>query len=968
MTMTTMAFVALSGVGVLSMAAAATLLLGRASASLRHLIWTAALGALVAIPVLEASPLRVEVTVPAGWIGADIPSGTLDAAERRTSAPVIADRDRLEGASSSTVAGASATSTPASARARTVAATVPKTDASRTAPSTSSAAASPALPSWPSLAAASWGLGALVLLLGTILGHMAAHRLSTRHVERPLPEACRRFAELCLDLGLRRPVRLVVSSRIDVPATWGLLRSTVVLPRRYEGWSRETLDRVLLHELAHVRRGDCRAYLLGALARALHWPNPLAWIALARQREESERACDDLVLAHGDAPSRYAEDLVGLVRSLRPAASLPAPLLTMAAESGFGRRVRAILNPELARDGVGRRSVLGAGAAALCLAVATTVLVPVAGAQEPAPEPAVVGTAGVERGSPPAAPGPDSEPEPDSRPTPRTRSEPHPRPSLEQPVFDADALPMPSEPGPLPEPGPMRAAVSASWTPLDRLVAPQSQELCVFRADGPRSTSISSDDDEMRIRWETDDCRVDVDIEGEVVFLPDDSGVESMGSGAVFEIEERIGRSERRARFQASSGSVARRYWVDGDEAEWSAEAERWIAAILPELFRHTTINAEARVRRMIEEGGADRVFSEVETIRSEHVASTYLELLMEHGELGVAEYVRVIDAAGRLESDHNAGELLIAVVERGGLQPAFQEPLLRAAEGLGSDHQKTRVLETLLRMDLDPAQLDAVVASTRTIDSDHGASTVLAAIARNGRLDALDRAAFLDALEGIGSDHAKGEVVRAFLDAGPLQADEVVRVLEMTQSIDSDHEHGTILQRVAREYRLSGPEATAYLRSAAGIGSDHQVAETAQAILENGDVGAEQLELVLRLTEGVGSDHQRAATLGAVIQSRELDAFELRSVVDVALGIGSDHQLAATLSLLAEDERLDEEGVLLVLDAARGIGSDHQLASVMTALARRYAIGGAARTLYGEMADSMSRHQRDEVLAALVR
>jgi beta-lactamase regulating signal transducer with metallopeptidase domain len=1026
MTTTTMALMALGGTTVLGIAAVATLLLSRASASLRHLVWTAALGALVAIPVFEASGMRVEVPVP-GWLGGDR-IATADAREEKTvagslepnagdlaprspvRAGVSADRPR---ASPSTHADSrAAAETGAETAAISSAAPRDRVDTSEGAPSSaggagaglrayaptpdgSTSASEPsgasrwtpagqeAVLQWPNpggLAALSWALGALALLLAAAASHFAAYRLSTRGVERASPEASRRFAVLCLQLGLRRPVRLVASDAVDVPATWGLLRSTVVLPPSHETWSRETLDRVLLHELAHVRRGDCRAYLLGEVGRALHWPNPLAWLALARQREESERACDDLVLVHDEAPSRYAEDLVGLVRSLKTARALPAPLLTMAAESGFGRRVRAILDPDQARGGVGARVVVGAASAALALAALTTVVVPVASAQESSNEPPASPTA--------AEPVPNVEPVPDAprsgelRAVPEPRAEPRPYVDATLPPFELRVPPLVEPRDPLPEPEAWEprlrepstwargAALGAAMQRVGETLAPtgEAQELCVFRDGGRRSTSISSNDDEIRIRWETDDCRVEVDVEGEVVFLPDDTGVERMGRGALLEIEERIGRTERRARFEPGPGGVVRRFWVDGDEVSWSEEADRWIAAMLPELFRHTTINAEARVQRMLREGGADRVFAEVERMRSEHVASTYLELLMEHGSLDTQEYVRVIEIAGTLESDHNAGTLLMSVVDRAGLQSAFQDPLLRAAEGLGSDHQKSRVLERLLQADLTPAQLDAVVTSTRTIDSDHAASTVLASLARGQRLQVMDRAAFLDALDGIQSDHAKGTVVHAFLDAVSLDGDEVVRVLDMTRSIGSDHERATILVRVGREHRLTGAAATAYLRSAAGIESDHQLGQVARTLLEEGDTDQEQLELVLVLADDVESDHERASILQTVVERRDLSAFELRAVVDVARGIESDHQLASVLTRISEDERLDGEGVLLVLDAARSIGSDHQLASVMTTVARRYSIEGEAQSLYRDMADGMSRHQRDQVLAALVR
>ena len=50
---TIMGWMAVPGIGVLTAAAAASLLLTRASASLRHLVWTTAALALVAIPAFE---------------------------------------------------------------------------------------------------------------------------------------------------------------------------------------------------------------------------------------------------------------------------------------------------------------------------------------------------------------------------------------------------------------------------------------------------------------------------------------------------------------------------------------------------------------------------------------------------------------------------------------------------------------------------------------------------------------------------------------------------------------------------------------------------------------------------------------------------------------------------------------------------------------------------------------------------
>ena len=378
--MTAMGLAALSGVGILSAARLAIWVLGKASASLRHLVWTAALAALVVIPVLQTSGLRFEVQVPSGLLES---VGNWGAGDDPTDPPAEFARLVSEAPASRAAAQSSEVSQPMTgspslagdhganvdwrSRTSTLVSRHPTRGAGRTA---------------GGLLVGGWLAGCLLLLGVTIFSHLAARSLTVRDVQRPSSLARRRFAMLCAQLGVRRRVRLLVSSRIRVPATWGLLRSTVLLPADYESWSRETLDRALLHELAHVRRRDCWSYMLAELARALHWPNPLVWAALHHQRLESERACDDHVLDRGDPASVYAADLVAMARALRAEAALPHAALAMAGHSGISRRVRAILDPTQARSQVGSRTILIACASTIGLAAAIAVVTPVAVAQE----------------------------------------------------------------------------------------------------------------------------------------------------------------------------------------------------------------------------------------------------------------------------------------------------------------------------------------------------------------------------------------------------------------------------------------------------------------------------------------------------------------------------------------------------------------------------------------------------------
>ena len=91
--------------------------------------------------------------------------------------------------------------------------------------------------------------------------------------------------------------RVVLSPAAPMPLAWGILRPVIVLPAAAPSWPAARLRAVLLHESMHHRRRDLLTQAIAQAACCLYWCHPLAWLALARQRVERERACDDAVLA-----------------------------------------------------------------------------------------------------------------------------------------------------------------------------------------------------------------------------------------------------------------------------------------------------------------------------------------------------------------------------------------------------------------------------------------------------------------------------------------------------------------------------------------------------------------------------------------------------------------------------------------------------------------------------------------------
>jgi beta-lactamase regulating signal transducer with metallopeptidase domain len=165
-------------------------------------------------------------------------------------------------------------------------------------------------------------------------------------------------------LGLRRPVAVRQSTDLSVPVVFGAWRPCLLLPSGWAGRAdAETLEAVLLHELAHVARGDLGVNAWLQAAQCAFWFHPLVYLIGRELSRTAEAACDDWVIVETGQRTRYASVLVGLAERMvsRPAGTL-AGLPFARRGSNLKRRVQMILDekrPLAAR--LSRRAKWGLG-------------------------------------------------------------------------------------------------------------------------------------------------------------------------------------------------------------------------------------------------------------------------------------------------------------------------------------------------------------------------------------------------------------------------------------------------------------------------------------------------------------------------------------------------------------------------------------------------------------------------------
>jgi beta-lactamase regulating signal transducer with metallopeptidase domain len=163
-----------------------------------------------------------------------------------------------------------------------------------------------------------------------------------------------------------------------LPAVIGFFRPCIVLPRLLLDRPRAEIEHVLLHELAHVRRGDPLTSLVCLVAQIVFWFHPAIWCARQRLATLREMACDRTVARLlGDATPAYRRTLILLARTAAlgatASASASASSLFSAGPGALGlfqRQSQLVTRLDaLARPVSMRRATERAAGAAIALAI-----------------------------------------------------------------------------------------------------------------------------------------------------------------------------------------------------------------------------------------------------------------------------------------------------------------------------------------------------------------------------------------------------------------------------------------------------------------------------------------------------------------------------------------------------------------------------------------------------------------------
>jgi hypothetical protein len=441
--------------------------------------------------------------------------------------------------------------------------------------------------------------------------------------------------------------------------------------------------------------------------------------------------------------------------------------------------------------------------------------------------------------------------------------------------------------------------IAASFFGLVLAAQPLVAQTTATSSSKSNSVSITSDSRDNTHRYKSSNGfdNFNVEYRGKIEITDDDKDIKSMSDDGYLEISKTVFGSKRSIVIESQgNGKIKKEYYEGRKETAWEPGGKAWLAEILPEVVRTTTLCAESRVSRFFRQGGTNAVVNEMDKIESDYVRSAYANLLMKQS-VQEKDYAVIINkVAEKTDSDHYLTEFLKNHTNKFLQNKEATTALFSATRRMDSDHYKTVVIKEALKGQTASLEnVKIILQAASQMESDHYVTEVLTSLLKQSNLTDGIIAEIINTTQSIESDHYKTVVLTGAMDKPGLSQISYTKVVESVKTIESDH-YITVVLKNLLENKLTDEALNTLLTILPSIESDHYKTEVFTSLFKRQDFKDEQFDKLMLSFGQMDSDHYKAVVLNQALSTPITEA-KLVKILQMTSDIDSDHYITDVLS-----------------------------------------------------------------------
>lgn len=324
--------------------------------------------------------------------------------------------------------------------------------------------------------------------------------------------------------------------------------------------------------------------------------------------------------------------------------------------------------------------------------------------------------------------------------------------------------------------------------------------------------------------------RLHVEADGSVEFNAQENDVARMGRGAKLVIEQTRAGVTHKITMTPGAAGFQRIYLVDGTARPFDADGKAWLAKVIPEIYRATGIEAEARAARLLGAGGVPRLLREIAMLQGDHVRAEYLGQLFLQAVPDTAQTAQALAQMNTMTSDYEKRRALTIALQQPRIDAANQVTLLNIARGFGSDFDRAEwLVEATPKLPVQGANVSAWTQALLAFDGDFERKRALQTLIEEGRPREQAVMIALRAMRGMRSDFETRSVMESAAKAGVSLVD--ADYFKTVDAMSSDFDKREALLALIRSTTPDVVRSQRILNSVRGFGSDFERGEVLVAL-----------------------------------------------------------------------------------------------------------------------------------------
>ncbi len=294
--------------------------------------------------------------------------------------------------------------------------------------------------------------------------------------------------------------------------------------------------------------------------------------------------------------------------------------------------------------------------------------------------------------------------------------------------------------------------------------------------------------------------------------------------------------------------------------------------------------------------GLREGMFDAIDTIHSDGERHRALTAVVE-GDPNKDTVLLASRSAGRISSDGEKAAILVQMAGQASTDET-RRSWLKTATSINSDGGKRRAISAMLNADGRPATLAPLLHAASGISSDgEKANLLIQAASLYTDTDAVRRE-FFDAADTIHSDGEHARVLHAVLERNTSAAT-LTSAAKSARRISSDGEKSRVLQRIAKENLTDPAVRTAFFEAADSINSDGEHARVLSVAAGRSGLPDDIVVAIVRSAARIRSDGEKARVLAQIAQRYGRNAAVSQELRSALRTISSDGEYRRVMSVL---------------------------------------------------------------------